>query len=73
MSFSLTPELTLTNDTAVQGDLSLDFYLLKNIPDELGGGDVFHQEYPISNANFSVFNDTFDLAGVSPQVYAVVA
>jgi hypothetical protein len=73
MSFSLTPHLTLTNETAVQSDLSLDFYLLKNLPDELGGGDAFHQTYPIDQGSFTVFNDTFDLAGVTPQVYAVVA
>jgi hypothetical protein len=73
MSFSITPQLTLTNDTAVQSDLSLDFYLLKNLPDALGGGDAFHQTYPIDQGSFTVFNDTFDLAGVTPQVYAVVA
>ena len=73
MTFGITPQLTLTNDTDIESDLSVDLWLLKNLPDELGGGSAYHDTFPISSGSFSVFNDTFDLAGVASQNYAVVA
>ena len=63
--FELLPNVTLENDTDILFDFDLTYAIGKNPP--VIDGPIFGDTIDIYSTTVGVFNETFSIAGITPQ------